>query len=125
MTAESAVAESGLPGPAAPERRSAPRFEAKIRVKVKEEAFSGFIVNCSISGFLARITESEAGIAAFAGLRGEQVTVSIFYMMHKLGDYSCRLVRAEEKGRDRLIAFEYANTPAALIRKLASIIENR
>lgn len=125
MTAESAVAEPAAAGTGAQERRTSPRFAAKIRIKVKEESFAGFIVNCSTGGFLARVTETQADIAAFAKLRGECVTVSIFYMMHKLGDFVCRLVRAEETAQGRFIAFQYDNTPAALVRKLVSIVENR
>jgi hypothetical protein len=123
MTAESAIVEAD--GTKPQERRVAPRFEAKIRIKVKEESFTGFIVNCSTSGFLVQITETEVEIQAFANLRGDRVTVSIFYMMHKLGDFVCRLVRAEENERGRFIAFQYDSTPASLVRKLVSIVENR
>lgn len=124
MTAESAVAGTGQDG-AAQDRRTAPRFEAKIRIKVKEEAFSGFIVNCSTSGLLVRVIETKADMAAYAQLKGEQVTVSVFYMMHRIGDFPCRLVRAEENDKGKFVAFEYANVPSSLVRKLVSIVENR
>ena len=127
LQTESAIADNGrAEDNGAPEdRRKAPRFEAKIRINVQEESFKGTIENCSTDGFLARITQTSVGIDDFNQLAGETVNMQIFYMMHKLGDYSAKLVRATQNETGHFLAFQFDWTKPQLINKLVSVVKNR